>query len=202
MTLRAKIILALIAGLGIIVLAFAGIWIYRFVQNTSSEEPGQATSTPQGTQLPTSQTGNQKLPQPVEPIPQTTKRTLSPAETEVVGFVLPFVERFGSYTNQGRYENLQDLLPLMAPSMKQWAQGKIQEVQNKPIPKVYQGTTTQALSYTTVSFGESQAEFVVSTQRKDLVGTTTNARVYMQDITIKLAKINGVWLVERAEWKN
>ncbi|MDD5567195.1 MAG: hypothetical protein PHH01_03280 [Patescibacteria group bacterium] len=115
-----------------------------------------------------------------------------------------FAERFGTFSNYSDYENVEHLLPYMTQRMKKWANKYIEEQRAKPpYTGIYSGTTTKALSVKTSSFEEAAgtAEFLVSTQRKESTGTTSNARIYYQDIKIKFVKEQSVWKVDEAWWQ-
>jgi len=140
---------------------------------------------------------------PQQPPTQQAIKTPQGVEAQLLVMVRPFVERFGSYSNQSEYENLQELVSFMTPRMRAWAEGKIRERQAGEIPSIYRGVTTKALAHKVVSLDErdGKAEFLVSTQRKESVGSQGNSKVFTQDVTIKLAKEDGVWLVDGAFWQ-
>lgn len=203
MTLRVKIVLiAILSVVGLIIL-FSAITVVRYVRGkqeslpvTQDEQQGAEGLNNQGqtqSQTTSGQGAQQKPPTP------------PPAEPgdEIISLVLPFVERFGSYSNQGNFENLSDLLPFMGSSMKNWAQKQISEQANKPFQELYRGVTTKALSYTMKDYKPEQgrAEILVATQRKELIGSTVNARVYNQDVIVKLVKDDGAWVVDSAYWQ-
>ena len=116
---------------------------------------------------------------------------------------LPFAERFGSYSNQANYANLEDLLPFMTETMQIWAKEKIAVASAGEIPTLYKGVTTRALSQLVISLDEKKgvASVKVSTQWKELIGTSTNFKVYNQDLLITFAKDDTAWLVDSAVWQ-
>lgn len=203
MTLRVKIVLiAILSVVGLIIL-FSAITVVRYVRGKNESPPvikndqqGTGGLNNQGqtqTQSPSVQ-GDQQKPPPPQPA--------QPGD-EIISLVLPFVERFGSYSNQGNFENLSDLLPFMGTTMKNWAQKQISEQSNKPFQELYRGVTTKALSYTMKDYKPEQgrAEILVATQRKELIGSTVNARVFNQDVVVKLVKDDGAWVVDSAYWQ-
>lgn len=193
MTLRVKIVLiAILSVVGLMIL-FSAITVVRYVRG-KQESPSVTQSEQQTKPQPSSgQVVQQKPPTP------------PPAQPgdEIISLVLPFVERFGSYSNQGNFENLSDLVPFMGSSMRNWAQKQISEQSNKPFQELYRGVTTKALSYTMKDYKPEQgrAEILVATQRKELIGSTVNARVYNQDVVVKLVKDDGAWVVDSAYWQ-
>lgn len=203
MTLRLKIILTALGVVAVLLVVFSVITAVGFFKKQSGQQNNQETeqSSPlptQGTVEPGATTQDILTPPSTGVAPSSTK----PGE-ELVSLVLPFVERFGSYSNQGNLENLSDLLPVMGDSMKAWAQKQIDEQKNKPFQTVYHGVTTKSLQYTLSTYEDAKgvAEMKVSTQRKELIGSSTNARVYNQDIVIKLVKKDTAWVVDGAYWQ-
>ncbi|MDO8571868.1 MAG: hypothetical protein Q7R79_04275 [bacterium] len=209
MTLRAKIILAVIIGIVLLMIAF-GITrvINLFVKKPVEEQ--QSTEQQTREQLETTQPlenlsfGTQNTQQ-VTPPPTQQKPVNTPqgVEAELLLLVRPFVERFGSYSNQSEYENLQELLSFMTTRMRTWAESRIRERQASETPTIYHGVTTKALSHKVVSLDERSgtAEFMVSTQRRESVGSLANQKVFTQDVSVKLVKEGSVWLVDGAFWK-
>jgi len=41
----------------------------------------------------------------------------------------------------------------------------------------------------------------VRTQRQETLGISSAPRIFYQDITLSLVKINDMWLVDQAEWQ-
>jgi len=115
-----------------------------------------------------------------------------------------FAERFGSYSNQSNFQNLEDLSDLMTVKMKNWADNFILEQENTIANgAIFYGITTRALSAKVVSFDESlgRAEISVSTQRQESKGSTINPRIFYQEILLKLAKTSDGWKVDEAAWQ-
>jgi len=202
MTLRLKIILTALGIVAVLLIVFSVIAVVNYFKKQTGQSAEQKTeqSTPLPNQANNGQNGGtQTNPAPVANIPAPVAK---PGD-EVISLVVPFVERFGSYSNQGSFENLSDLLPFMSDSMNSWAQKQIIDQKNKPFQTVYHGVTTKALQYTLSKYDtkSGSAEMKVTTQRKELIGASTNARVYNQDIIIKLVKKDTAWVVDGAYWQ-
>ena len=201
LTLRAKIVLTLL----VIIVGFLIIFAIIRLASLANRQQQQSVNTP------TTQAPAQVAPSTPEPsIPPITPSPApvpppqrSAGEADLASLGMPFVERFGSYSNQSSFENLSDLLPFMTEDFKKWAQGKINDQLQKPYQPIYQGVTTKALSYTMNLFDEKTgiAEMVVSTQRREMIGSPANTKTTNQDITLKFVKNDDVWLVDHAEWK-
>jgi hypothetical protein len=119
---------------------------------------------------------------------------------------MTFAERFGSYSNQGNFSNLDSMRDIMTEKMISWVDN-YKKSQNPPAVKdqpVYYGITTQALSVQIDSFDETsgEAQVLVLTQRQESKATTVNPRVYYQNLKIILVKTGQGWKVDSAEWQS
>lgn len=202
MTLRAKIILTLLISIVAFLIIFAVVRIISLAGkqnqgNAPTTEIGGIAPSPAPQQAPVAEIPATPSPAPIPP-PQR-----SAGEADLASIGMPFVERFGSYSNQSNFENLSDLLPFMTEDFKKWAQGKINDQLAKPYQPIYQGVTTKALSYTMKLFDEKTgiAEMTVSTQRREMIGSPANTKTTTQDIALKFVQKDDIWLVDHAEWK-
>lgn len=210
MTLRAKIILSLIIGVVLLMVAFGITRVINLFIKKPSEQAPVSQQQQNQQQLDSTKplddlSYGKKEDQQQVPQQKNQQPTKAPqgAEAQLLVMVRPFVERFGSYSNQSEYENLQELLSFMTPRMRAWAEGKIRERQAGETPSLYKGVTTKALAHKVISLNEQvgQAEFLVSTQRRESVGSVGNSKVFTQDVIIKLVKEDSVWLVDGAFWQ-
>lgn len=115
-----------------------------------------------------------------------------------------FTEFFGSFSTDSNYGNVTGLKIYMTQNMQKWADGFVADAKkNKNDTAGYFGVTTKAVSVKTDSFSEEQgkAEVTVSCQRRESTGTSSNARIYYQDMLISFMKEKGVWKVDEARWK-
>ncbi|MBU1146245.1 hypothetical protein KKD80_01720 [Patescibacteria group bacterium] len=115
-----------------------------------------------------------------------------------------FAERYGSYSNQGNFENLLDLESLMTGKM--WAETENFIKQNKTTTgdnSVYFGVTTKALSVNigSIDEGAGTAEITVGTQRRESSGSMAdNSVIKYEDLELTFLKVNGEWKVDAATW--
>ncbi|MBI4250640.1 hypothetical protein HY622_03565 [Candidatus Uhrbacteria bacterium] len=207
MSLRLRIVLISLVTVVVAVLIGIGIWLYGYFTRKPSSVPPITTS---GSETVDGQIPSVGQEEPTGPIVVTTpveqREPVSEqdrARAAIVSIIMPFVERLGSYSNQSSFENYTDLLGFMTPSMQEWAQREVAAARSKPLPEIYKGMTTRALAQdmTKLDLDAGEAEFTVSTQRKEIVGTSTNFKTYNQDILIKLKKQENVWLVDGAYWQ-
>ncbi len=216
--MRLKIVLSCLVGT-VVVLIIVVIWqaasFLKEKKTSVSETPtiespitsstDQPANTGEGEQVnkngsPQNGTGQQTPTQ----IPlQQPKEQPDEITAKLVALTLPFVERFGTFSNQNNFENVKDLFPYMTESLKKKSELQIEQAGNKAFPKAYTGTITKALSYKVVSVDQNigNGEFLVTTQRREYIGTPTNFKVYTQDISVIFKKEDSVWLVDNATWK-
>lgn len=125
-------------------------------------------------------------------------------EATLKAVAITFAERFGSFSNQSNFENLNDLRDLMTVKMKGWTDDYISQQKTSFVAGLpYYGITSQALSTIITSFDESlgRAEVEVNTQRQEAKGNTQNPRVFYQKISLKLVRANEGWKVDEAVWQ-
>jgi len=106
-----------------------------------------------------------------------------------------FAERFGSYSSDLPYKNLDDLSSLMTTKM----QNSIQRaVSAETVP--YEGISTVALSSRSLVVAQTTASVVIQTQR---TRTTADGQVdiFYQDIKLDFVKSGSDWLVDNATWQ-
>jgi len=118
---------------------------------------------------------------------------------KVINLSTLFTERFGSFSNQGDYQNIKDVIPLMTASMQEWAQGVIDEDGNSSA--VYAGTSTKVVStdIQSIDLAGGQAEIDIETQRIE-TRTGEEDRIYFQTLNIILIKVGNDWLIDFAKW--
>jgi len=116
-----------------------------------------------------------------------------------------FAERFGSYSNQGNFENLLDLKPLMTNKMQAWVDDFIRRSREAMSDTtVYFGVTTKAISANITLLDEEigKAEITVRTQKREASGSMTeNVKIYYQDLALVFLQVGNEWKVDEAVWK-
>lgn len=201
MSRRTKIIIAVI-----ILLLLLGIAALLFLPR--GEQPAIITVpgfTPSRSALPTPAppTGGgttAEIPEtPSRPAPQPPKQD---TQGNLKRVAAAFAERYGSYSNQGNYENILDLKYYMTPQLQEWADQYVAEQRQNPRSAEYFGVTSRAISVTIVSFDEAEGEAVltVNTQRQESGSTPSQTRLYYQDLTLGFVLLNGTWKVSTVNW--
>ncbi|MFA5106744.1 MAG: hypothetical protein WC497_00260 [Patescibacteria group bacterium] len=134
----------------------------------------------------------------------TNTNTGSTPEANLKAVARSFAERFGTYSNHSDFENIEHLIPYMSERMKKWAQKYLDEQRDKTVDQsVYYGMITRTMSVKQISYDSDNgtAEFLVTTQRNESTGTSSNARIFYQDLQIKFIKEQSVWKVNEAWWQ-
>lgn len=120
-------------------------------------------------------------------------------EQRVLGLARSFTERYGSFSNQNEFENLERLLIYMTPRLQKETQAFVASQEGKD-NSVYYGVTTDAVSVRLEKLEEQKAVVFVSTRRKESrEGSATNA--FSQTARIVLVKDSGEWLVDKFDWQ-
>lgn len=133
--------------------------------------------------------------------PAASKVTEPPPTPDLLDISRSFAERFGSFSNQSNFENVEGLKPFMTPAMRIWADKFISDAAAKMDPGApYYGITTRTLEVVGKNVQESNATVIVKTQRREVKGTAS-PRVFYQDLSLTLQKVEGEWRVEKATWK-
>jgi type II secretory pathway component PulM len=126
-------------------------------------------------------------------------------KTDLSRMASAFAERFGSYSNQGDFENILDLKPIMTEEMQQWADDFIERNRSAMgDTSVYSGVTAKAISMSITSLNEGvgQATIIVGVQKIENSGTLTgNEKVSYQDMELNFKKVGEEWRVDEAIWK-
>jgi hypothetical protein len=112
-----------------------------------------------------------------------------------------FTERFGSFSNQGDFENITDLMPMMDSDMRAWAEQYISD--NQPAgDELYYGISTKVITTDIIllDIEAGAAEFDLYTQRTESrSGQPDN--VYYQTLNIEMIKLGNDWLISNARWE-
>jgi formate dehydrogenase maturation protein FdhE len=143
---------------------------------------------------------DEQVNKPIAPIYTEEDKQKAQLEKQVVAFT----ERYGSYSNQSDYENLEDLMKLMSRELKKWAENFIssKRSQNEDT-SVYFGLTTKVLSTEIIDFDNDlgRARFEIEVQRREVVGSNVNARVYYKTANVGVIKESGVWKIDKINFE-
>ncbi|KKU13020.1 MAG: hypothetical protein UX17_C0030G0020 [Parcubacteria group bacterium GW2011_GWC2_45_7] len=140
---------------------------------------------------------------PLGAAPQTAEVGAEVAQASLEAFARSFIERYGSYSNQSNYDNLEDLYPFMTKNLQQSTQDFVQSERAKMRTQTpaYFGITTRVLSSMVSLLNDDRAGLVIKTQRRESGSDPNASRLYYQDVELKLVMVGEQWKVDVAEWQ-
>jgi len=112
-----------------------------------------------------------------------------------------FVEKYGTFSTDVNYANLEGLKYLLTDSMKADINKSVAAGQSNQTGSVsFYGVTTKALVTKIINQDSGQGEVFLTTQRSEVFSRTATPILRYQDIKVGLSKVNGQWLVNEVEW--
>lgn len=206
MTRRQRLIAIVTAiAVGLVALGIAVFLVLRPapVVNAPVEQP----ETPS---LPLAPSTNQPVNAPAAPATSTPAPTPTFArasareilEQQLKSSGAQFAERFGTYSNQGDFQNLIDLFPLMTERMRSQTQRTIDAARAvTTTPGAYLGVTTRPVTTVVASLDETggRATIKVSAQRATQTGDAQPVTRY-ETLTIEFRNQQKIWKVDSAQW--
>lgn len=180
------------------------IWAFLTKPAVIFRTAAEPTATEEPAGLPTTGTGTGGVVTELEP--EDTGPAIEISTTEeieiqrVKNLSVLFTERFGSFSNQGDYQNIKDVMPLMTSSMQDWAEGQIGEGAASGEP--YFGVSTKVISTNikSLDLAAGRAEIGLDTQRHE-TRTGEDERTYYQTLNLILIKVGTEWLIDFARWQ-
>lgn len=128
----------------------------------------------------------------------------SATEQELTRLASAFAERYGSYSNQTDFENLESLYVFMTASLEKATQTFVAAERAKHRDtSIYYGITARAVTVTVRSLDENKgtASFLVTTFRKETIGSNGNTTSFQQDVLIDMKKDGSAWKIDQATWQ-
>lgn len=169
------------------------VWLWLALKSPDESVPPVVETTPEQAQIFEEKTPSLLEKQLVE---EQETRNQSAGATTVAKL---FVERYGSYSNEAKFQNLIDVLPLMTASFADETRALIA---SSTSPETFYGVTTRVLTVSVEAMNETAglATVRMQTQREIAQGSTQNTSVTYQEIRLELEKEAGVWKVASAGW--
>jgi hypothetical protein len=184
---RKRLIFFLLAMLVLIVLL-----VWMLISLFSSDESDVATTEP---------TTNTTVVQEVEPVSVIDEQRKQTREQSagISALAKTFAERYGSYSNESRFSNLRDLLPLMTSSFAKSTQAVIDSSET---PATYYGVTSRVVTVEVLSLDEEvgTASFELTLQREEAVGSPRDISVSYQKLHLDFEQEDRIWKVASASW--
>lgn len=122
-----------------------------------------------------------------------------PVEISPLPIARTFVERFGSYSTESDYQNVEDVLTLATAGFQDELEQLAIDARRSE-NGLYYGVSTQILTVATESESDTVAVLRFTTQREEAAGSPGNVSIRNQDILVTLEKVGDGWLVSSFEW--
>jgi hypothetical protein len=111
-----------------------------------------------------------------------------------------FAERYGSYSNQGDYQNLRDLLTVMTSGYRAETEAFLSTASPTP-GATYEGVTSVKISSEVRSIDGDSAAVAVNLQQTKRVGAAAPVIGY-RSLRMELEQVGDDWRVDSATWEN
>lgn len=122
-------------------------------------------------------------------------------QSSLLAQAITFAEKYGSFSNQAGFENLNDLKVMMTQNFVSQTEKYIADSLAKVSDTTYHGFTTKAISTQIKSQDTTLAQVMVMTQRSEFLGTNPEPRVFYQNILLNFVNSGGAWKVDDARWQ-
>lgn len=189
MTRRTKILIGITIG----VLIVMAIVLYLLWKNRSVPQAGTpeaATPVSQGTTP-----GDPNISAPVAVPQQTTPFATAEATAR------SFVERWGSFSTESDFQNIEDLYALMTDSMRTWANTYLADQRKVQAAGVeFYGVTTRAMKTEVLEQSADSVRIRVTVQRVETKGSAQAQSSY-KTMEVALKHIGQAWFIDGAWWK-
>ena len=194
MTPRNRAIVVVALGALLIAIIIAAILLFLRLRKPAAVTP---TPTPI-VNLPESNPAPAPFQDPLNPNPPA-----APApRTAATQLAELFAERYGSFSNQGSYQNLRDLLPVMTDRLQASTRVTLASATTTP-STVYTGTTSLKLKTEVREYDENAGTATIAvTLKQDKLGVGTTAVTSYRSLKMTLKKIGQDWKVDTAEWES
>jgi hypothetical protein len=113
-----------------------------------------------------------------------------------------FVERYGSYSSETDFANVDDVMALATPTYQTELEASVDGYRRQfDEDDGYTGISTIVIGMKTTSESEVATSFLVTTQREESVGSPGNTTLRYQDAEVGLVKSGDDWLINDLTWK-
>lgn len=191
---RKKIIITTLIVATLILLAFI-IWLLFSPKNINNFNNGDTNS---GSKTITSGMAQSVLPlSSPERIAEEKRYPLGLRQ-----LAISFAERYGSYSTDQKFKNLDDLKPFMSTKMQKTVDDFMLAERNATSTlESFQGLTTKGLSADLISLETSGAVIVVQTQRTISSDSGLEPVVSYRNLKLSFIKTGNEWQVDEAVWQ-
>lgn len=114
-----------------------------------------------------------------------------------------FSERFGSFSKQANFGNIEDAKLFMTESLRRWADSYTKQLKEDYQDRDFYEIETKAIAFTVISFNEEEgsARIVVETMRRESESLTEQGDDFMQELTLDFVLTGDRWLIDAAYWE-
>ncbi len=113
-----------------------------------------------------------------------------------------FVERFGSYSSESDFANVDDVMKLATLTYQDELESLVAGYRRQFDENAgYTGISTIVIGIKMLTESDVAATFLVTTQREEAVGNPGNATLRYQDAEVSLVKSGDDWLINDLAWK-
>lgn len=201
MFINRKRAIILILVLGLLIIAFIIYWVWFRGPKTIS--PSQETPVSPGSlpvEISTSTPGSKPRNYQNYDISKEAPHEINANDLGKIG--MSFAERFGSFSKQSNYGNIEDAKLFMTSDLRDWSDSYLDKLKTDNQDKDYYDIITKATSFEVKSFDakSGQASVMVNTFRKESTEAVNNVKEYPQSLTLDFVKVSDTWLINAAYW--
>lgn len=190
MTRRKRLFIVALILLALLLLLIWLLWVLFSGRSASQEVPEVAQVEEVEEVIPTRPTISEQELQ--------VERETRTTSADVLSLSKSFVTRYGSYSNEANFANLEDVLPLASASYA----AELQSIIDTSVaPEEYYGVSTSIVTVKVDEKGETSSRVTVTTQREEAIGSPQNTSVKYQDIVLTFVMEDESWKVDSATWQ-
>lgn len=160
--------------------------------------PAAPTPVPASTPGVIAPSGNATLPPPPPTAPAT---PLTPVQVGATNTARLFAERFGSYSTEADFENVEDVQVMATASFTLELENIAANARREALPGAFYGVSTRVLGATVKTESTTAATVEVLTQREEVSGGPTSTPVIRnQTLQVELLLEADGWKVNGFKW--
>jgi len=110
------------------------------------------------------------------------------------------VERFGSFSTESDYKNIEDVLSLVTTDLQVQLKQLLKDSRAQKNNSFY-GVSTKVIGFNVVESTDTEMKAEIITQRSESIESPANTSVRYQNIALQLVKLDGEWLVSDYTWE-
>ena len=129
-------------------------------------------------------------------------KLIDSTETTVKKLAASFAERFGSYSNQSNYTNLEESLLFMSDKMRAREENNLASLRAKKLDSSnYSAIVTKVITCQITHLGGDVAEASIGALKTEISSNDSEKKSYSQNAIVKLVKVNNEWKIDEFIWQ-